>query len=60
MLGIDNPCERHRQCDDARDGRRDSQATDEQNSFRSTMHLPDSNLHEAIQVLITSLVALVT
>ena len=38
MLGISGLCERARQYDDRRDGRRDSQAADEQNTFRSTIH----------------------
>ena len=38
MLGIPGLCERPRQYDDRRDGRRDSQAADEQNTFRSTIH----------------------
>ena len=38
MLGIDGLCERLRQHHDRRDGRRDSQAADEQNTFRSTIY----------------------
>jgi hypothetical protein len=37
-MGIDNPRERCRQHEVRRDDRRDGQAADKQNSFRSTLH----------------------
>ena len=37
-MGIQDPREPRRQHDNRRDGRRDSQAADEQNTLRSTFH----------------------
>jgi len=60
MMGIQGPRECPRQPNDRRDGHRDGQAADEQDTSRSTIHrrIP-MFLRARGQVLLMSLVALV-